>query len=156
VDRAVWKEKPVSPGRSANRLTVRDLLLVGIGGCIGTLVRACLEVLIPNAGPFPLAVFLMNVSGAFLLGWLLEMLHPIAPEPDRNHAARLFLGTGLLGGYTTYSTFAVNEEGLIMAEEIGAAVLFGLPTAVLGLVAAAGGSALVRTAHARGIRRTRT
>lgn len=147
-------EKALSPGRSAG-LNPRDLLLVGIGGCIGTLLRACLESLIPSAGPFPLAVFLINISGAFVLGWLLEMLHSPAPEPDKNHAARLFLGTGLLGGYTTYSTFAVDEEGFIMAGEMSTALLFGLPTAVLGIVAAAGGAMLVRNTHARGIRRTR-
>ena len=143
----------MSPRHSA-RFTLRDLLLVGIGGCIGTLLRTWLELLVPNAGPFPLAVFLINVSGAFVLGWLLEMLHSPAPEPDRNHAARLFFGTGLLGGYTTYSTFAVDEEGLIMAGEMSTALLFGLPTAVLGIIAAAGGAALVRRTHTRGIRRT--
>jgi CrcB protein len=138
------------------RLSSHDLLLVGIGGSLGTFARVSIVTLVPNAGPFPLTIFLINVSGAFVLGWLFEFLYPTTPASERTHSARLFFGTGLLGGYTTYSTFAVDEEGLIMADDMGAALMFGLPTAVLGIVAAAGGAALVRTTHARQIRRTRT
>ncbi|MFE1646121.1 fluoride efflux transporter FluC [Microbacterium sp. P01] len=144
------------PKSSAVPISSRDVLLVGLGGCIGTLVRACLVVLIPSVGPFPTAICLINISGAFILGWLLAVLSPISPESDRSRAARLFFGTGLLGGYTTYSTFAVDERGFILAGDMGTALLFGLPTAVLGIVAAAAGSALVKTSHARGIRRTRS
>ena len=90
-----------------NRPAHRDatlLALVWAGGTIGTLIRYLVETAIPPAaGGFPSATFLINVSGSFALGFLLEFLARRGPDSGRRRRIRLTLGTGVLGGYTTYT-----------------------------------------------------
>ena len=87
--------------------------LVVLGGAVGTTVRDRLETAFGTpTGHFPWATFAINVSGAFLLGLLLELLVHVVPEGRRRRAFQLTLGTGLLGGYTTYSTFVLETVGL--------------------------------------------
>jgi len=67
---------------------------------IGAMLRYGLLVAFPLK-PFPWTIALINISGSFLLGFLAGFM-------ARNHPWRIFLGTGLLGGYTTYSTFSLD------------------------------------------------
>jgi len=94
----------------------------------------------------------INISGAFLLGWLLAAFATAGPENDQRMAIRLFVGTGVLGGYTTYSMFAVNEDGLIDSGQFSGSLIYGPPTIALGVVAASAGAALARVIHTRSIR----
>ncbi|MGB4136390.1 MAG: CrcB family protein, partial [Microbacterium sp.] len=75
-------------------------LLVAAGGTLGVAARMLLGMAIPDAGGLPLSVLIANVAGALLLGVLTARL------PATN--LRLFLGTGVLGGFTTYSALAVG------------------------------------------------
>lgn len=93
---------------------MKNALMVGIGAMIGAMLRYGLLVLFPLKG-FPWTVAIINVSGSFLLGFLAGIL-------ARNHPWRLFLGTGLLGGYTTYSTFSLDVLEQIQKGEIVNAV----------------------------------
>lgn len=82
--------------------------LVVLGGTAGTAVRDLLETAFATpAGAVPWITLAINVSGAFVLGFLLEGL-ALAGGGGRRRTAQLMLGTGLLGGYTTYSTFVLE------------------------------------------------
>lgn len=91
---------------------MRNFLLVGAGGFLGAVLRYGITVLLFNVGPrdFPLATFLINVTGAFALGFFMTFAAERAHlEPE----VRLFVATGLLGAYTTFSTFEFETYELV-------------------------------------------
>jgi CrcB protein len=117
--------------------------LVALGGAVGALLRYALADALPTgAGDFPTATFLTNVSGAFLLGVLLEALDRLGPDVGSRRLLRLGLGTGLLGAFTTYSTLAVEVSVLGRDGEPGLGAGYGLLSAVVGFAAAAAGIAV--------------
>ncbi len=118
------------------------LALVFAGGTLGTLARYLLSLVIPAWGGMPVPTFVINVTGAFLLGWLLRSLSHHGPDHGARRSLRLVLGTGFLGGYTTYSAFAVDVDGLIASADLGAAAVYGLATVVVGAAASFAGIAL--------------
>ncbi len=116
--------------------------VVLVGGAFGTAVRAALESAFPaQPGGWPWITFAINVSGSFLLGLLLETLSRRGPDAGLRRYLRLGVGTGVMGGYTTYSTFAVETVRLLGLG--GAATFLGigyaLGSVVLGLLAAFAG-----------------
>jgi CrcB protein len=115
------------------------LALILIGGTVGTLARAVLEGAAPAAADgVPWTTLWINVAGSFLLGLLLEVLARSGRDAGWRRAARLTLGTGVLGGCTTYSTLAVEvSQRLGAAPLVGAAYL--VASVVLGAAAAAVG-----------------
>lgn len=116
-----------------------QLLLVFLGGGTGTAVRLAIDLLMPRPGGVPVAIVLINLSGAFALGWLTAVL--AAPGCDAKRAAdrRLFLGTGVLGGFTTYSALALATTEFLIADDVMMAVLYLVGTVALGVLAAAAG-----------------
>lgn len=112
-------------------MNVRRVLLVAAGGTVGTAARLGLGLLIPDAAGIPLAILVANVVGALLIGILTARL-PGAIE------LRLFVGTGILGGFTTYSAFATGTVSL-WAHAPLVAVGYAIGSLVLGLAAAAVG-----------------
>ena len=124
------------------------LLLVFAGGVAGTLLRSALATALP-ASRFPLATFLTNVSGAFVLGALLEGLRRAGPDTGRRRAARLGLGSGLLGAFTTYSALAVESDLLVRDGHVGTATAYAVGSVLAGLVAAAAGVAAAGRALGR-------
>jgi len=109
-------------------------LLVFAGGGLGSLLRYLAALLVHG----PLATFAVNVVGSFAIG-LLAAAIPIEDSP-----ARLFLITGLLGGFTTFSAFSLDAIGLVQHGELGRAAAYVLATVVLSLTAAAAGVAVAR------------
>lgn len=91
-----------------------DLVLAtSVGGILGAWARYGLGVALPNPRhSFPWATLIVNASGCLLIGVLMVVLLELT-SPHR--LARPFLGVGVLGGYTTYSTFAVEVERLVLA-----------------------------------------
>lgn len=95
---------------------VPDGLLVLLGGGIGTLTRAVAATVWPDtSGHFPATVLTINLLGALVLGWLLRLLVLGGPDAGWRRRVRLGVGTGVMGGFTTYSTFAVQTAGLLRA-----------------------------------------
>ena len=91
--------------------------LVGLGGAIGSIARwGVAEAMPSGTGEVPWATIAVNLSGAFLLGAL--MAASLQTE------SLLFLGTGLLGGFTTMSTFGVETVGLIKDDSAAVAALY--------------------------------
>ncbi len=86
--------------------------LVSVGGTLGTAGRYAVEQLLPAGDGVPLGTLVVNLAGAFLLGLLLEGLARSGEETPPRRRWRLLAGTGVLGGFTTYSTFAVETTTL--------------------------------------------
>lgn len=88
-----------------------NALSVGFGGFIGAVSRYLLAILINryNTGSFPISTLVINVSGSFLIGLLTQVLSVVYPD---NKKLQLFLTTGILGGYTTFSTFSLETVTL--------------------------------------------
>ena len=126
-------DSPPTAGRTPS--VAASLALVAAGGCAGTLVRAALERAWPaSPGHLPVTTLALNVVGALALGLLLGALGESHPR------LRLALGTGVLGGLTTHSTFILESHRLLTSSGdgghpvLGAAYLVG--SMVAGLVAA--------------------
>lgn len=125
-------------------------LLVFAGGAVGTLLRAGLGVLLPAVpGQLPVATVTVNLVGAFVLGWLTVAVTRGVRDPDRARRLRLGLGTGLCGGFTTFSTFMVESVHLL-GEAPGIAVGYLAVSLVGGVLAAAGGAWLGSAGPPRG------
>lgn len=116
--------------------------LVAAGGTVGAAVREALVLAVPSTGWFDSVIFSVNLSGALALGLLLESLLRLGPEDDRRRRLRLLLGTGVLGGYTTYSTLAVETARLVADADPGGAAVYSLATVLLGALATWTGIAL--------------
>ena len=113
--------------------------LVVAGGFLGTLVRYLLSLALPEWGGMPWPIFLINVVGAFILGWLLAFLARRGPDAGRRRTVRLFAGTGVLGGFTTYSTFAVGTDGLFVTGDVWPGIAYAVATVVVGAAASLAG-----------------
>ena len=122
-------------------LQLRPVLMVLVGGVLGTPARYAVTLALPvRAGTWPTPTFLVNLVGAFLLGALLEALTRAGPS-GRRDLLRLLLGTGFLGSFTTYSSLAVDSDLLVRAQRPGLAVAYALTSVGAGLLLAALGVA---------------
>ncbi|TYP81310.1 fluoride efflux transporter CrcB [Blastococcus xanthinilyticus] len=117
-------------------------LLAALGGVLGALARWGLAVALPpSPAGWPWATLLTNLTGCLLIGVLLAVLAGRSPEPPW---ARPFLGVGVLGGYTTFSAFAVEVVGLVDDGRALLAAAYVAASVVGGVVAVALGAALAR------------
>jgi len=114
------------------------IALVALGGALGTAARVGVTLVVPSWGAFDTAIFAINVVGAFVLGVLLEWLLRSGPDEGPRRGARLVVGTGVLGGFTTYSSLATETAQLAGAGggDLAVAALYGLLSLVLGVSAA--------------------
>jgi CrcB protein len=117
------------------------LALVLVGGAAGSLLRYGLSTALAGSGT--LATLLVNVSGALLLGALLELLVRLGPDEGLRRALRLGLGAGVLGAFTTYSALATETALEVRDGHVGTAVAYGLGSAVAGLLAALAGTVAI-------------
>jgi len=130
----------VSPAaRGARGTHARLVGLVLVGGALGTSLRSWLEDTWGQPSGWPWVTFAINLVGSFLLGLLLESLVRGGPDEGRRRAVRLGCGTGVLGGFTTYSTFVLEVHRLDTAGEVATAVVYPLVSVVLGVVCAVAG-----------------
>lgn len=119
------------------------IAMVGLGGLVGTPARYGLDVLFPEpAGEWPVTTFAINMVGALLLGLLLAGLPRLGPDIGWSQRVRLCVGTGILGSFTTYSTFAVGASLLLREHHPLVAATYVAATLVVGFAATATGIAL--------------
>ncbi|RBY92725.1 CrcB family protein [Blastococcus sp. TF02A-30] len=109
-------------------------LLAAVGGALGALGRWAVSDALPHQpGGWPWATLLVNLTGCFLIGLLVAVLAERSPEPGW---ARPLLSVGLLGGWTTYSAFAVEVvragSPLLAGGYVVASVLGGVLAVVAG------------------------
>ena len=113
---------------------MRILLAVAFGGACGALARAALSLALSPAdsGAFPFATLAANVLGCALMGLLVELSALVwSPGP----ALRAGLLVGLLGGFTTFSTFAAETHGLAGQGQVAAALTYVCASLLLSLLA---------------------
>ncbi|MDN5586902.1 MAG: CrcB family protein [Brevibacterium sp.] len=125
------------------------LCLVVVGGTIGTAAREGLTLAFPSAGGIPYATFTINVVGAFLLGLLLDALVRMGPDDGLRRRIRVMVGTGFMGGFTTYSALAVSTAGLLGEGQIGFSIAYGLGTILIGGAATGAGIVTATVLHGR-------
>lgn len=111
----------------------RAVLAVFVGGLVGCAIRFGLDTAIPHGdADLPVDTLIINVTGSLVLGFLVAAVWPAAPT-----WMRAGVGTGVLGGYTTFSAFAVSLVSLALADEWLLAAAYLLATVLIGFVAAA-------------------
>lgn len=134
------------------------LAVIALGGALGSLARWGVgEALAHGRGDIAWSTLLENVLGAFVLGALMVMLLEVWPP---NRLLRPFLGIGVLGGFTTFSTYMLDTQDLIRAGRPGAALLYLFGTVLFGLLASWAGVAVTRAVvmarHQRDLRTRHT
>jgi CrcB protein len=126
------------------RLSIAQARVAAImaGGATGTLARAGLaEALPPRAGQWPWATFIVNLAGAFILGWLLTRL---AERTAPSRTWRFFAGTGFCGALTTFSTFQVETFEFARDGHISLAVGYPATSICAGMALALVGVLIAR------------
>lgn len=126
------------------RYKLKDHLLVGGGGFLGAVSRYELGNLfkIPPDG-FPFNTFIINLSGSFVLGFVLTLIVGRTIRPTINNW-RLFLATGFIGAYTTFSSFAYEILTLYRQGNIAMGLLYSFASLSVGLLCVWLGARLAR------------
>lgn len=124
---------------------------VSLGGILGAEARYAVSLWLPH-GPtqLPVGTWLVNTSGCFLIGVLMVVVTELT-SPHR--LVRPFLGVGVLGGYTTFSTATVEVQQLALQGRAGPALGYLLGTVLAALVAVTAGMTLTRAVGAVRMRR---
>jgi fluoride exporter len=123
-------------------LSFTTLLAILIGGGLGTVARFLLDTTFTEGpGQFPTVTLLINLSGSLAIGFLIPLVDRARP---RAPLARPFVIVGLLGGWTTYSTLAVNGVTLLQGGHVGTCLLYLVATLAGGIALVAVGSAAGR------------
>jgi len=133
---------PFLPHRVGRLLLERRRVLgaIALGGALGATARWALEEALPHdPDRFPWSTFVTNVGGCLAIGVLMVL---VVERWTHRPLARPFLGTGVLGGFTTFSTYAVETRGLLAGGEPGLALGYLLGSVVLGLLAVVAGMRL--------------
>ncbi len=114
-------------------LSFSAILSVALGGACGAVLRYVMTVMI-NKDYFPYGTVIINISGSFLLGmlaaWFLNSAWPQLPD-----SLRLFLATGVLGGFTTFSAFSLETMKLVQNGAVAVAAVY-VTVSVVGSLAA--------------------
>lgn len=124
--------EPVDPDLGPTPPPVLSVALVALGGTLGTAARALIAAVVPHAAGIPVGILAINLAGAYLLGLLLGVLHRLGPDVGRRRAVRLLCGTGVLGGFTTYSALATDGGLLIMSGDVLPALGYPVITVLAG------------------------
>lgn len=122
---------------------IRTILLIGIGGGLGSICRYLTSSLVSKyiQHPFPFATFTANIIGCLLIGLLIGLFERLQlPNPN----LRLLLITGFCGGYTTFSSFTSENWNLIQSGNIIMAILYIATSIIAGLLAIWVGSTITK------------
>src|SRR5450631_525104 len=137
--------KPVGSGGSSRMREKLEMnyLLVFIGGGLGASLRHAVNMICARGlgTAFPYGTFIINISGSTIMGLIAGYL---AFKGEASQHWRLFLMTGILGGYTTFSAFSLDAALLYERGEIGLALFYVLGSVVFSILGLFAGLALVR------------
>jgi len=112
---------------------IKQLLLVGLGGGIGSIFRYLTSLLTAKyyANSFPLATFITNVLGCFVIGLLIGYFS----NSNTDNSLKLLFITGFCGGYTTFSTFAAENITLLQNQNYVTLIAYTLASVLVGFLA---------------------
>jgi CrcB protein len=123
----------------------RELAAIFAGGSLGAIARAALVEALPHdPGEWPWATFAVNIVGAFLLGWFVTRLQERLPLSAYR---RPFLGTGLCGALTTFSTMQLELLRMLDGSHVALAAGYAAASLAAGFLAVAVSTNLVRRAR---------
>jgi CrcB protein len=109
------------------------LAVIAAGGAIGATARYLIGQLWPTpTGSFPMSTLAINVLGCALIGVLMVLITDVW---QRQRLIRPFLGTGVLGGFTTFSAYSVDIQRLVAGAHVGTALLYLAVTPICALLA---------------------
>lgn len=112
--------------------TIKYALITGAGSFIGGSARYLVSVAVQLASKagYPISTFLVNVVGSFLIGLILSSWE----QNVLSDSARIFLATGIMGGFTTFSSFSQEIMLMLRAGQTGPALLYITSSIVLGVI----------------------
>jgi len=122
---------------------IKNIILVGFGGGIGSMVRYLCQKWFGESypHPFPWGTFFVNLAGCFLIGVIYaasEKTSVLSPQ------TRLLLITGFCGGFTTFSTFAFENMHLLRSGDTVYFLIYTIASVVLGIAGVFGGMAIMK------------
>ncbi len=119
-------------------------LIVFLGGGIGAALRHGMNLMVARAlgTAFPYGTLLINISGSLVMGLAAAYF---AFKGDASQHWRLFMTTGILGGYTTFSAFSLDAALLYERGEIGAAAVYVIASVAISIAGLFAGLAIVRS-----------
>jgi fluoride exporter len=121
---------------------IKNLLLIGLGGFSGSILRYAVYVLLDKKlTHWPWATFAVNVSGSFLLGLFMGYY---LLQQEQQTALRFFFAVGFCGSFTTFSTFAMENWHLLEQRMWAMSLLYVGASVILSLLAVIGGMTLAR------------
>ncbi|MDO4880276.1 MAG: fluoride efflux transporter CrcB [Capnocytophaga sp.] len=111
----------------------KNVFLIGLGSGFGGILRFFISYLLKNEKffGFPLSVFLVNIVGCFIIGLCFSLLK----EKIIDNTTSIFLMTGILGGFTTFSSFSLEILQFFQNNEPMKAIFYGFGTTFLGFLA---------------------
>lgn len=125
------------PFLKGNMEVFTKVCLVAFGGASGALTRYGLNLLFAKFfAPFPFATFFINISGSFLIGFLITIF---GEEYEVSENLRLALIVGFLGAYTTFSTFELETFSLIRDKQLTTAIIYATLSVAIGLISVLSG-----------------
>ncbi|MEO8944382.1 MAG: fluoride efflux transporter CrcB [Ginsengibacter sp.] len=116
---------------------MKIILLVGLGSFFGGVARYLTTIFIQNKflSSFPYGTFAVNVIGCFLIG----VIYGIAEKGNMNSEWKIFFATGIMGGFTTFSSFSNETVGMLRDAEYWPAFSYIVLSVIVGLAATFGG-----------------
>ncbi len=117
----------------------KNFLLVGLGGALGSMLRYAISLLV-TVKQFPYSTFIVNIAGSFIIGAVLAL--SLKNELFSNNW-KIFLATGICGGFTTFSAFAAENMALLQSGKYGIAFIYIMASLLLGIAAVVLGFKLI-------------
>lgn len=119
-----------------------DCIVVGVGGFVGAVCRYLIGMIPLKEGcTFPIKTFLINIAGSFLIGIVAALAMKTESLDSRTV---LFLKVGICGGFTTFSSFALETTDLMKDGKMHLAVIYAVLSVMLGVLAVFAGQGIVR------------
>jgi fluoride exporter len=119
---------------------LKNFLLIGLGGAAGSMIRYAFALWFKHSS-FPLATFLVNIIGCFVIGCVFAV--SVRNELFASNW-KLFLATGICGGFTTYSAFSMESLQLLQQQRVGLFTIYIAATIIGGLAAICTGYYLLK------------
>lgn len=123
-------------------MNMKLILIIGIGGFIGTIFRYIISIGIQNKflSSYPFGTFTVNIIGCFLIG----IIYALSDRGNISVEWRLFIATGILGGFTTFSSFSNETVSMLRDAQYGFALLYVLSSVTIGILATFAGIFLIK------------